>query len=74
MECNCKWTEVIIAAVILIWVIWPNMLTLSSYWVVIVAAVALVLHAFTCSKCNACNTCEPEGMKMSAKPKKKKRR
>ena len=60
--CNCKWTEIIIALVILILTLF---VTASwSQWVVIIAAVVLLLHAFMCKNCSEVET--------KATPKKKK--
>jgi len=68
MECNCKWTEVIIALVILIVVIWPDLLGMSvSWWITIIAAVVLLAHAFMCKNCGSCKTDAEAGMKKSRK-------
>ncbi len=46
MKCNCMVTELIIGIVILIFAIWPALLgpTISN-WIVIIAAIVLILHA-----------------------------
>lgn len=62
MNCNCKWIESVLALVVLVFAVWPDMLGLVvSKWIVIVAAVLLFIHAWTCKSC--CNT---SGSKMMA--------
>lgn len=47
-NCNCRWTETILGVVILIVTLWPALLGVSaSMWVTIIAAVVLILHAWT---------------------------
>jgi len=46
MKCNCKWGESALAVIILVWTIWPNLIGLRSYWVIIVAAALLLIHAW----------------------------
>ena len=47
-NCNCKWTETIIGVLILVVTLWPNLIGVSaSWWVVVVAAVLLILHAWS---------------------------
>lgn len=59
--CNCKWNEIIIALVILVMTLF---VTASwGQWIVIVAAIALLLHAFMCK-----NYCKVE---TKATPKRK---
>ena len=54
-NCNCKWTETILGLVILIVTLWPNILgTGASWWVVVIAAILLVVHAWSCGKCGMC--------------------
>ena len=61
----CKWCELVIAIVILVFALWE---TTYSKWIIVVAAIALLIHSFI--KCKYCYcTCEEE-----AKPTKKKRR
>jgi hypothetical protein len=49
----CKsWCELIIALVILVVAMWPALLGASiSNWVIIVAAIVLAIHSFTCKSC-----------------------
>jgi len=47
-----SWCEGITAIVILIVTLWPEIIgSTASYWVTIVAAVALLIHSFGCHKC-----------------------
>lgn len=51
---NCKWCGAILAAAILVVTIWPNLIgATASMWVVIVAAVLLLLHGLGCPTCKA---------------------
>lgn len=55
MHCNCKWTETVLGLVILIITIWPNLLGVSAtWWVTLIAAILLVLHAWSCGCCGMC--------------------
>jgi Flp pilus assembly protein protease CpaA len=66
MGCNCKMTESIIAAVILVVTIWPDLLGATvSWWLVVIGAALLLIHAFKCK--GVCGT----DMKTSGKKKKK---
>jgi len=52
MHCNCKWTDTVLGLVILVVTLWPNLLGSSaSWWVTLVAAVLVVLHAWSHSHC-----------------------
>jgi hypothetical protein len=54
MGCNCKTVESILAIVILIVAIMPDLLgNTGSMWITIIAAALLLLHALMCKKCNA---------------------
>ncbi len=45
----CKsWCELILGAIILIFSFWK---TTYSMWVVVAAAVILIIHSFTCTRC-----------------------
>jgi len=67
--CNCKWTEIIIALVILIVTIWPNIVGATvSMWLVVIAAALLLIHAL---KCGCTGMCGPS---TSGKATKKKKR
>lgn len=65
MGCNCKWTEIVIGLIVVIFTLWPQ--GTWSKWVVVVAGAILVIHAFGCKKCGG--VCAPEA---TSKGKKKK--
>ena len=67
MGCNCRWTEVVIGLVVVIFTLWPQ--GTWSKWLVVVAGALLVLHAFSCKNCGG--ICAPEE---TGKGKKKKRK
>jgi len=74
MGCNCKWTEIIIAIVIFVMVVWPGLLGSSvSNWVVAIAAIALFLHALMCKNCGACASSATVAPKRTRTRKKRKR-
>ncbi len=50
---NCKWTETILAVVILVFSFLESDL---GFWVIIISAVLLLLHAWTCKNCGMCST------------------
>jgi len=82
MGCNCKWTEIVIALVVFVMVIWPGLLGMQvSKWVAAIAAIALFLHALMCKNCGGCVSCsvgssemkkEEMPRKARGRPKKKK--
>ena len=51
MNCNCKWCTSIIAIVILVFLFWE---TAASTWVIAIAAILLLIHAWTCKNCGVC--------------------
>lgn len=53
MTCDCKWIELVLAVVILVFTIWPSQIlsTGISWWLVVIAAVLLVVHSLFCNKC-----------------------
>ena len=51
MNCNCKWCQLVLAVVILVFAIWPGIVSWSN-WVIIVAAVLLIVHSLSCNKCS----------------------
>ena len=72
MYCKCNWTETIIGIVILIVALWPDLVgDKLSNWVLILAAILLILHAWTCNGIKMCS--ENISMKNTAMKKKKKR-
>ncbi len=47
----CKsWCESILAIIILVFALWQ---TTYSQWIVVIAAIILLIHSFTCKKCFA---------------------
>lgn len=67
MECNCKWTETILAVVIIVFA-WPGLINwMYSGWLLVIVGVLLLIHAW---KCKNCGVCMPE----QAMPKAKKKR
>ena len=65
MHKNCRWVEVVLLLLIIIWTLWNNLLGISTFWVVIVLAVILLIHEFGCKACH---------VKVKPKPKKRKKR
>ena len=53
MNCNCRWYELVLAVVILVFVIWPTQIFSAavSWWLVIIAAVLLIIHSLICKHC-----------------------
>ena len=68
MGCNCKWVEVVLAIVILVFTFWS---TAVSQWLVAIAAVLLLIHALMCKNCAKC---EPDTGKASKGKSTKKRK
>ena len=62
MNCNCQWVVSIFAVVILVFAFWT---TAWSKWVILIAAILILLHAWTCKNCKM-----PK-MEMSTKKKRK---
>ena len=62
MGCNCKVTEGILAVLILVFTFWA---TVASKWIIVIAAIVLLLHSLMCKNCGACE--------MDKKPAKRKR-
>ena len=69
-NCNCKWTEIVLALVILVFAMWPTLVfsAMASKWIVVIAALVLLLHGLFHHKCS-CDNCMPK-----TTPAKKKRR
>lgn len=47
---NCKWMEVILALLVIVFTFWSNWAYAS--WVVGISAILIVLHAFMCQSCH----------------------
>lgn len=66
MGCNCRTTELILAIVIIVFALW---VTAWSQWVIVIAAVLLLIHSHSCKNCK---TCPPmPALKSSGKSRKK---
>jgi len=61
MNCKCNWVEAILAIIIIVFAYMPG----SSKWVIIIAAILLLLHALICKNCQMCE--EPMSMPKSSK-------
>lgn len=64
MNCNCQWTETLIALIVLIFTFW---MTAWSQWIVAIAAIVLLIHAWMCK---SCMMCREHAMPTSSKRKK----
>ena len=51
MNCKCNWVEAILAIVIILFAYSAGD---SSKWVIIIAALLLLLHALLCKRCQMC--------------------
>ena len=66
MGCNCKWTEVVLGVIIILFAVVFNV-SWGEY-IVVIAAALLVIHAFSCGNCGSCASPAPK-----AKSKKRKK-
>lgn len=58
------WCETIIAIIIFVFAMWPNLIgDMYSQWVVVIAAIVLFLHSFMCKSCMMCDAHKPSGKK-----------
>ncbi len=69
--CNCKWTEIILGIVILVFAFWQ---TDASQWIVAIAAALVVIHALACRNLASCCAPAAPGAPMGAKAKASKRK
>ena len=71
MECKCRYCNAIFAIVILVFsfwqVAWTNWLT--SKWIIVVAAVLILLHDLKCGYCSD-GSCDVKAVPMKKKAKK----
>lgn len=67
MENYCKWLKMALPALILVFVIWPDLVSFSRL-IVVVSAALLLVHEFACKK-HCDGVCGEE----EKKPKKKKK-
>ncbi len=70
MNCNCKWVETVLAILIIVFAFWE---TSFSTWGIVIAAVLLLIHGWTCKNCGMCKNCM-EGGKVPKKQKTRKRK
>ena len=47
--CN-SWCEAILGIVVLVFALWQ---TMYSKWIIVIAAIVLIIHSFTCKQCFA---------------------
>jgi len=70
MEYNCQWTEIILAILVIIFALWPGLIgAVYSKWIVVIAAVVLVIHALGCKSYKV-----QYNEKITSKPVKKRRK
>ncbi|MBI5803302.1 hypothetical protein HY448_01295 [Candidatus Pacearchaeota archaeon] len=50
---KCRWLEAVLAALILVFSLWPTQIlsAMYSWWVVVVSAALLLVHSLFCHKC-----------------------
>ena len=75
MAYNCKWVEISIAVVIVVFAMWK---TAASQWILVIAALVLLAHALMCKKLSTCGSKTvynplPKTIPKSASKKKKKK-
>jgi hypothetical protein len=58
MNCNCTWTNTILAIIIIVFAFW---VTAWSQWVVVIAAALILIHAWMHKNCQSCGV--PTGSK-----------
>ncbi len=46
---NCKWIEILLAAIIIVFSFWEQS---YSMWIIVIAAILLLAHAFMCNSCH----------------------
>jgi len=69
---SCKWIHVILLLAIIVFALFVK--SSVSTWIVVIAALALLIHAFWCRHCNECWAGNHgHGMTEKAMPAKKKR-
>jgi len=49
MECNCKWTQTVLALAILVFSLFVSVSW--GKWVIVVAAALLLVHSWSCKNC-----------------------
>ena len=78
MDCKCKHCDAILAIVILVFSFWMVSWTswLTSKWIIVAAAVLILLHGLKCSHCSggSCDTKMPVRRTSKKAVKRKKRK
>ena len=54
MDCKCNWVESVLAIVIIVFAFTSSG---ASKWIVVIAAVLLLIHALVCKSCKTCAEC-----------------
>ena len=54
MYTHCGWIQTVLSVLILVFVIWPTSIfpAMISWWIVVVSAALLLVHALVCNKCD----------------------
>lgn len=65
--CNCKATEIIIGAIILIFALLKSV---YSDWIIIIAAIIIIIHAMACKNCGKCMPTESASKRTTSSKKK----
>jgi cytosine/uracil/thiamine/allantoin permease len=66
----CKYLDTILAAIILIFAIWPTFIPwINGKWIVAIAAIVILLHDLICKKCKSCELVEKEKPKQRTRKK-----
>ena len=62
---TCRWTEAVLALIVLVFTIWSTQIFSAgvSWWLVVIAAVLLIIHSLFCHKCGG--LCRTPAMKSS---------
>jgi len=69
MGCNCKVVEAVLSLIIILFAVWPNLLgdTTYSKWVIIIAALLMLIHSFACKNCKWDGSSHSMGTKTAKK-------
>jgi len=75
MDVNCGWVQTVLSALILVFVIWPTQILSAavSWWIVVISAALLLVHALSCKKCGGLCCGIGTDMKEAGKSKQKKK-
>jgi hypothetical protein len=71
--CKCKWFAAILAVIVFILALWPNLFgAAASKWIIAIAAVIIFIGAIACNHCGEC--CDSKVEKPRPSPRRAKRR